>query len=186
MPTRHPFHRLTLLRPAHHVLRYRRLSPQRRRVLWRLLAAQIQARYQIARRPFARIAVKLGHAQHESPHVAEPAALAYAQDIAWATAVLARRQPWSATCFAQALAAQSLLSDKGYRYTVYFGVAREQVATDAPMSAWHRLAARLMRHQRVGEPFAAHAWLRVGSLIVTGGPQHAHFQTIASFAPPER
>jgi hypothetical protein len=32
------------------------------------------------------------------------------------------------------------------------------------------------------ESFAAHAWLRSGDLIVTGGPEHERFTVIACYA----
>lgn len=70
---------------------------------------------------------------------------ATAQDIAWAVRHVSRVVP-GATCLTQALAAQLLLSRRGYASRLRIGVAR------AP-----------------GDGLRAHAWLESGGLVVIGG-----------------
>jgi len=60
-------------------------------------------------------------------------------------------------CFPQALAATLMLRRRGIRSTLYLGVDP------------HR-------------DLDAHAWVRVGGLIVTGGPDEARFVVVSTFA----
>lgn len=67
--------------------------------------------------------------------------------------------PWKSNCFAQALCAHWLLSSKSIEHTIYFGVKFEE-----------------------SEKFKAHAWLRVGNRILTGGSGHSEYSEVGSFA----
>jgi hypothetical protein len=64
----------------------------------------------------------------------------------------------SATYLVQALAAKIMLTRRGICSTLYLGAAK------------------------AGEGLAAHAWLRSGSVIVTGGPGRERFTVISTFA----
>ena len=66
--------------------------------------------------------------------------------------------PWTSKCLDQALAARILLARRGITATVFFGVKNDDR----------------------GE-LEAHAWLRSGTLFVTGGSNHAQFTAINAF-----
>jgi hypothetical protein len=139
--------------------RYARISGARRRLLWEALAALAIAQVAMAFLPFRRIAAWLGTPGAESPATATAEDIRTAQEVGWAVSVLARRVPWDGRCLAQALAATGMLRRRGLEGTVSFGVRRGESAR-----------------------FDAHAWLRLGSCMVTGGPGHQRFQTFTTFA----
>lgn len=139
--------------------RYARIPRTRRRLLWEALGALTIARGAMALLPFRRIAAWLGTLGAESPATAAPEEIRSAEEVGWAVGVLARRVPWDGRCLAQALAATGMLRRRGLEGTVSFGVRRGESAG-----------------------FDAHAWLRLGSCVVTGGPGHQRFKTVTTFA----
>jgi hypothetical protein len=138
--------------------RYARISGARKRLLWQALAALAIARVAMACLPFRQIAGWLGTPGAESPAVVASEEIGIAQEIGWAVGVLARCVPWDGRCLAQALAATFMLRRRGLEGTVSFGARRGEVAD-----------------------FEAHAWLRLGSYMVTGGPEHQRFQIFTTF-----
>jgi hypothetical protein len=66
--------------------------------------------------------------------------------VGWALQSAARRVPWRADCFPQAIAGRKLLERRGLGSTIHIGVVRE------PLGG-----------------LAGHAWLTSGDLVVTGG-----------------
>jgi len=122
------------------------------------LIALAIARVAMALLPFRRIAVWLGTAGAETPATASAEEIHIAQEIGWAVGTLGRRVPWDGRCMAQALAASVMLRRRGLEGTVSFG-ARTGAAG-----------------------FEAHAWLRLGPCVVTGGPAHQSFKTFTTFA----
>ncbi len=139
--------------------RYWSVSPDRRRLLWEALASLAMARVAMTCVPFRRIARWLGTPGAKSPESAAPEATHTAEAVGWAVRVLGARVPWDGRCLAQALAATSMLRRRGLEGTVSFGVSQGESAD-----------------------FDAHAWLRLGSLIVTGGPGHERFKTFTTFS----
>ena len=139
--------------------RYAGIPRARKRLLWEALGALAIARVAMALLPFRRIAAWLGTPGAESPATAAPEEIRTAEEVGWAVAVLARRVPWDGRCMAQALAATGMLRRRGLEGTVSFGVRRGESAG-----------------------FDAHAWLRLGSCVVTGGPGHQRFKTFTTFA----
>jgi hypothetical protein len=109
--------------------------------------------------PFRRIAAWLGTAGAESPATATAEETRIAEEVGWAVGVVGRLVPWDGRCLAQALAATGMLRHRGLEGTVSFGARRGE-----------------------STGFGAHAWLRLGSCMVTGGPGHQHYQTFTSFA----
>ena len=67
--------------------------------------------------------------------------------------------PWESKCLVQAITAKILLRFKGLSSTLYLGVARND------------------QHQLI-----AHAWLRCGQTIVTGGAVNHEFTVVSWFA----
>ena len=120
-----------------------------------------RARLQLAFRPFQEVAKHLGQVGLESPTAIPLKHEQLAELIGQAVETAARHTPWKSLCLAQALAAWQMLRRHGISGTVYFGVAPNP-----------------------DKPFDAHAWMRCGSRIVTGGHGHEHFRVLASFASP--
>lgn len=139
--------------------RYRRLPRARKRLLCEALAALALARIAMACLPFRRVAAWLGTPGTETPSTATPGEIRLADQIGWAVGSLARRVPWDARCLAQALAATWMLRRRGLEGTVSFGADRGE------------------SHQ-----FLAHAWLRFGPRLVTGGAGHERFKIFTTFA----
>lgn len=139
--------------------RYRCLPGWRKRLLWEALLALALARVAMACLPFRRIAIWMGTPGTESPLTANTSQVQMAQEIGWSIGCLARRVPWDGRCLAQALAAMGMLRRRGLEGTVSFGADRE----------------------KSGE-LIAHAWLRFGPCMVTGGAGHERFKTITSLA----
>jgi len=83
-----------------------------------------------------------------------------AQQVGWAVTALARYFPWDAKCLAQAVAGKWMLQRRGIPSTLYLGVERIHGG-----EKW----------------LEAHAWLRCGTDIVTGEPQHERFKVLTAF-----
>lgn len=128
-------------------------------LLGEALFALLMARAAMAFLPFRRIAAWLGTAGVESPATATVEEIKTAQEVGWAVGAVARRVPWDGRCLAQALAATGMLRRRGLEGTVSFGARQSESAE-----------------------FAAHAWLRMGSCIVTGGAGYEGFKRITTFA----
>ncbi|MGC9293461.1 MAG: lasso peptide biosynthesis B2 protein [Acidobacteriaceae bacterium] len=141
------------------LLRYARISHARKRLLREAMAALAIARMAMAFLRFRRIAAWLGTPGVEGPTTATAEEVYTAQEIGWAVGAVARRVPWNGSCLAQALAATGMLRRRGLEGTVSFGARPGGSAG-----------------------FDAHAWLRLGPCMVTGGPDHQRFQAFTSFA----
>jgi hypothetical protein len=99
---------------------------------------------------------RLGEARTETTRDDDPAALVLVQRVRWALAAASRRAPWRCKCLEQAIAGQSMLGARGISTTLYLGVARNDV-------------------------IEAHAWLRCGSLVVTGENEAGRFAVVSTF-----
>lgn len=106
---------------------------------------------------FRALAARLGRHMAESPIDQDRDQRAIAQTIQWAIRAVARRLPWHPVCLPQALTAQWMLRRRGVTSTLYLGIAP-------------------------GSRYDAHAWVRAGSLIVTGGPLRPEFVVVSTFA----
>lgn len=113
--------------------------------------------------PFRRLARSLGPLQTETSPDAPPNHLAQAQRIALAVARVSPHTPWTSNCFPQALVAKFWLRRRRIPTTLYLGVALTKT-DDAPRAE-----------------MTAHAWLRCGPLLVTGGRGHARYTVTACF-----
>jgi len=107
--------------------------------------------------PFARIARRLGRHMAESRTAEEAAVTERAARVQWAIETAARHLPWKPVCFPQAVAGTLMLRRRGIQSTLYFGVDP-------------------------GHDLDAHAWVRVGNLVVTGGPLDGRFTVVSTFA----
>ena len=111
--------------------------------------------------PFPRLVAWLRLEPGEtSAQPAPPAAQAVAGRIGWAVRAAAARTPWESACLVQALAAARMLQRRRLSSTLYLGAARKPGQPDQ---------------------LHAHAWLRCGSLILTGESESRHFPVLTSF-----
>jgi hypothetical protein len=132
----------------------------RRRFLWlEAFLSLAAARIAVSRIPFRRIAPGLGRRMAESPETTSTNQQARVAAIGWSLRSAARVAPWHSTCLVQALAGKWMLRRRRLASTLYLGV-------DRGVENW----------------LDAHAWLRYGSQILTGGGNLSRFRVIASFA----
>ena len=112
--------------------------------------------------PFRRLANWLGMQGVETSDEVGEEHQALARRVSWAVRSASRYTPWNSNCFPQAITAQRLLSSYGIPSTLYLGVAFASVDG--------------------GKDLKAHAWLRCGSLIVTGANGHKTFGVVGVFS----
>jgi hypothetical protein len=109
--------------------------------------------------PFRWIEPYLGQRMVESPVDALPEDSHQLKQVAWAISKMSRYTPWQSKCLVRALAAKRMLQSRQIVSTLYLGVTR-----------------------RTSTKLEAHAWLRSGSVYLTGGEGYKHFTVVASFA----
>ena len=110
--------------------------------------------------PFRFTSRLLGRRMAETPREELPASDRLRR-MTWAIGAVAARAPWRSQCLEQALAAKAMLRLRGIPSTLYLGVARADGGA---------------------QPFDAHAWLRSGTVHVTGGRDVTRYAVVASFA----
>ena len=138
------------------LLKFLRLSPPDRALLTEAVGRLCAATLLLRVLRFSRVAPRLGRHMAESPRAEDRVAAAGALRIRWAVETAARHLPWKPVCLPQAVAAQWMLRRRGIASTLYLGID--------PASGYD-----------------AHAWVRAGSIIVTG-PRPDHFAVVSSFA----
>ncbi len=106
---------------------------------------------------FRRLAPRLGQHKAVSPTEADRANRRQVARVGWAIAAAARHLPWRPVCFPQAITAQWMLRRRGIPSTLYLGADPAR-------------------------GYDAHAWVRAGTMIVTGGPRQDRFVIVSSFA----
>jgi hypothetical protein len=139
--------------------RWAQLSGARRWLLAEALVALAMARLAVAFLPFRRIAAWLGTPGTETPATVTAHERSIAESVGWAVGSMGRRVPWDGRCLAQTLAATGMLRRRGLDGTVSFGVCAGE-----------------------STGFDAHAWVRIGSSIVTGESGHQRFKAFTTFA----
>lgn len=115
------------------------------------------ARAMVLMIPVKRFAALLGRLHVETPTESSPREDTVSQRVEWAIRFASAYTPWTSNCFNKAIAGKVMLRVRRVSSTLYFGVRKEN-----------------------GE-VAAHAWLRAGSRIVTGGSTRAQFTVISYF-----
>ncbi len=138
--------------------RYRALPGPRRRFVREALVQLLWARIALACVPFRHLAAWMGAPGTESPRDLHPEQEQTVEAVSWALRAAALRVPWDCRCLAQAIAGHRMLRRHGLRSTVYFGVRKDP-----------------------DSPFDAHAWLRCGSWLVTGGEGHQKYRVLCRF-----
>lgn len=109
--------------------------------------------------PFHKLASFIGKHMKESPLQVSETAQFTIHKIKWAVTLVSFHTPWKSKCLVQALAAQTMLKRRRIDSTLYLGVARDRE-----------------------NHLIAHAWLRSGEDIITGGFECKWFTVVAQFA----
>jgi hypothetical protein len=109
--------------------------------------------------PFHRIAPMLGSYMEETPDQPAREDEEVIRQISHAVHLMSRYTFWESECLVKAVAAMCMLHRRQIDSTIYLGIARA----------------------RRGD-LAAHAWLRCGSMIITGGEVMNQYTVVGSFA----
>lgn len=112
--------------------------------------------------PFGRIAARLGDHTEESERTHDADHARVGRRVGWAIGAVSARVPWRARCLEQALAGKAMLRRRRISNTMYLGVARAANGGQSPLDA--------------------HAWLRTGTVHVTGGARVERYVVLSTFA----
>ena len=137
------------------------------RLPWRdrLLLAEaawwlVVARLALLLVPFRWMAPRLGDTMASSPEE-DPVDVELPRRVGWAVGIASGALPWTSRCLTEAIAGKAMLRRRGVASTLYLGLARDG-------------------RQEIG----GHAWLRCGSVVLTGERARQGHEVIASFAEP--
>ena len=134
------------------LIRFNRLSRERRRLLLRALVALTAASAAVAFLPFRRAirwgSVPLGSAANGS-----------IEDIVSAVEAAARRVPWRTVCIEKSLAVQRMLRSAGVDAVLHYGA----------------------RNHAVQGKLEAHVWVTVADRAVIGGEEAADFALLSTY-----
>jgi hypothetical protein len=108
--------------------------------------------------PFRYITVWLGKYMKESPYIDENDNT-FINQVERDIQLVSKYTPWESKCLVQAITGKILLRHKRLQNTMYLGVAKDS------------------ENQMI-----AHAWLRSGNKLVTGGCNSGMFTVVAKFA----
>ncbi len=110
--------------------------------------------------PFKVLAGRLGTHQAETPVVPLDAATRRkAAAVSRAVRTMSRHLPWACACLVQAAAAKRMLDRRRIPATLYLGTSKDE-----------------------NLKLIAHAWLRAGDAIVTGGEGKDGFTVVSTFS----
>jgi hypothetical protein len=141
--------------------KFRACTTAERLLLLRALVALALMRAAV-KFPFEHVARILGLRQGATtPSQVDVATAIKADGVGRAVRRVAAHTPWECSCLVQALAGAALLNRRDVDATVYLGVTKDPSAP---------------------EGIRAHAWLRCGTLILTGDSGREAFTTLATFA----
>ena len=118
------------------------------------------ARLAIRVLPFRCIAPHLGVAGTETSGVDDPDTFERVGRIGWALRTTSRHTPWESACLVQGVAGKGMLGVRGIASTLYLGV---ELDGDGE------------------ERMSAHAWLRCGTMVLTGANDRHRFKIVATF-----
>ncbi len=135
---------------------------QRRGLVLEAYALLCLYRFLVFAMPFWFLAPRMGWYMAETLNYSLPAsAQAQADAIAWAVRRMSDHTPRESTCLVQALTAQNMLKRRELGSTIYLGLATGE-------------------NQRAD--VEAHAWLRCGSVYLTGQEEMEEFHPVACYA----
>ncbi len=143
----------------HRLLRFSRRPLRNKLLLLEAVTLLAVSRLLVLTVPFKWIGGRLGVVYAESIEEVGPEATRQAHEIAWAVNAAANHTYWTSNCLPRAMTAHHMLSRRGLPTTVYPGAAKDDT-----------------------KGMIAHAWLRCGKHILTGGPGHRRYTVVATFA----
>ncbi|GGD76063.1 hypothetical protein GCM10010911_37620 [Paenibacillus nasutitermitis] len=108
--------------------------------------------------PFAKIAPSLGQRMEETTYTRERSNERLLVDIAKAIHMVSRHTLWESKCLVMAIAGMKMLGRRKIESTLYMGTARD--------ASGHMIA---------------HAWLRSGSIYLTGADEIKKYTVVAIF-----
>jgi len=143
-----------------------RQPSRRKRLVVEAVTGLVKAWWLVRFRPFREYAGRLGAAHPGEFHGAAPGDLAVLRDVRWAIDAVNRSAGGRFTCLMQGMAGKAMLDRRNAENTLVLGakLGGRDLAAD--------------------EGMAAHAWLRVGPVIVLGGDARAGFAPITSYHSP--
>ena len=136
-----------------------RMPMKQKRMIPRILFWMFVYRRRVHGRPFSELAPGIGDLGYETPVQATPRDARLVHELMES---MFRRFRWKDSCLIRALTAKRLLNSLGHTCTLYMGVRKSGV-----------------------EAMTAHAWLRCGKLIVTGGESREGYTVTAVFGDKE-
>ena len=143
-----------MIRPP---LLFIRLPAPERRALVEAVALCTLAGLLIRVLAFRRLAPRLGRHMAVSPETPDAATMQQVVRVRWAVAAAGKHLPWRPVCLPRAVAAQWMLRRRAIPSTLYLGADPAR-------------------------GYDAHAWVRSGATIVTGGPRDDRYAVVSSFA----
>lgn len=108
--------------------------------------------------PFNILRRIMGKYKEESNEIVDVNTYKIARKIGWVVSEAARYTPWNSKCLVQALTTQRMMREKGIATTIYLGVRKGK-----------------------DNEMLAHAWIRCGSYIITGGANENEYVVVAKF-----
>jgi hypothetical protein len=108
--------------------------------------------------PFRYIAPHLGNHMDVTSSELDTSQANVTRHVSQAVRLVARHTPWYSNCLAQAIAAKTMLRLRGIPSTLYLGATKDE-----------------------DKELYAHAWLRSGDFIVTGGGIQERFKVLSTF-----
>lgn len=109
--------------------------------------------------PFNKLRKKMGSKGGESSEKESKEIYKVARNITWGVLEASKYTPWESKCLVQALTVQRMLKEKGISSTIYLGVKKDE-----------------------NNKMLAHAWVRCGEYILTGGSNKHEYTVVAKFA----
>ncbi|CAH8705345.1 lasso peptide biosynthesis B2 protein [Paenibacillus thiaminolyticus] len=109
--------------------------------------------------PFAKISPLLGRRSMETPEVHDPSHTKTMKHIRSAIQIVSRHTFWESKCLVRAMAGMKMLEKRNLHSTLYLGTGKN----------------------KNGE-LIAHAWLRSGSIYITGAEMMKQFVVVEKFA----
>jgi hypothetical protein len=106
---------------------------------------------------FRHLVPHLGAVQQESLAMVSPVQAQVSEQIGWIVRTVSHYTPWTSNCMAQAMTAKFMLRRRGIHSTLYIGVSK------------------------MDELLAGHAWLRVGTSVITGGGVLGRYKRVVYF-----
>lgn len=133
-----------------------RMPLRQKLLIPRILVLMVYYKHQVHHRPFSELAPKIGKLHAETPVVTTSREARMVHELMES---MFRHFKWKDSCLIRALTAKRILNSMGEKCTLYMGVSQIE-----------------------GQAMTAHAWLRCGKCIITGGESMSHYTVTATFA----